>query len=335
MVKKYSVGIDIAAKSLAISVLAHPTAPELVAITVDNSIQGISSLFGALRKAGIKAKDCWFCFEHTGNYGLLLGVSLQKRNCTFSSVAALEIKSSQGVQRGKTDAADARQIAMYAAVNRHKLKPCKLPEKSLLMIKELLSYRSQLIKIRTQLKNSIKSRRLLGKLIDNKWVLCDLQEQVLGLNERVKKADKAIEEVVEQSELAGNYHLAKSVKSIGPVIAAAMVVYTNNFAGFDTSRQFSSYAGIAPFRYESGSSIRGKTKVSNYANKRIKTLLYNAANTAIVHDPEMRAYYLRKRALNKHHCSITNAVAAKLIGRIFAVVKRQTPYVSTYAQKIA
>lgn len=336
MTNKYSVGIDIASKTLAVSVIATPGQPELHAMTVTNSPEGISAMFSALSKAGIKVKECWFCFEHTGNYGLLLSTCLQKRKCVFSIVAALEIKSSQGIQRGKTDPADAKQIATYAAVNRHKLKACALPEKSLLTIKELLSYRSQLIKIRTQIKNSLKSRKLLGGLIDNEWILSDLKEQVSQLDQRISRADKAIEQVVEQnSDVFENYQLAKSVKSIGPVIAAALVVYTNNFAGFQTSRQFSSYAGIAPFRYESGSSIRGKTQVSNYANKRIKTLLYNAANTAMVHDPEIRAYYLRKREQNKHHCSIINAIAFKLVGRVFAVIKRQTPYVSTYAQKVA
>lgn len=335
MTKNYSVGIDIASKTLAVSVIAVPGQPELLALTVANTIEGIGKMFSALRKAGIKAQACWFCFEHTGNYGLLLSTCLQKRKCTFSLVAALEIKASQGVQRGKTDAADARQIATYAAVNRHKLKACSLPEKSLLTIKELLSYRSQLVKIRTQIKNSLKSRKLLTGLIDNAWMLSDLEQQVSDLSQRIKKADKVIQQEISNSELSANYHLAQSVKSIGPVIAAALVVWTNNFTGFQTSRQFSSYAGIAPFRYESGSSIRGKTKVSNYANKRLKTLLYNAANTALVHDPEIKAYYVRKRDQNKHHCSVVNAIAFKLIGRVFAVIKRQTPYVSTYEQKVA
>ena len=62
----------------------------------------------------------------------------------------------------------------------------------------------------------------------------------------------------------------------------------------------------------------------------MKTLLYNAANSAAQHDPELRGYYLRKKDEGKHHQLVMNAIACKLVGRVFAVIKRQTPFVETY-----
>ena len=119
------------------------------------------------------------------------------------------------------------------------------------------------------------------------------------------------------------------------VIGAFMLVSTNNFTGFENGRKYACYSGIAPFPNESGSSIKGKTKVSHLANKKIKTLLSNGANSAKSYDPEIKAYYQRKIKEGKDHKSVINAISCKLVNRVFAVVKRQTPYVSTYQQKIA
>lgn len=334
MRKKYYIGIDIAAKTLAVSVIKVAGEPEILAMGFENSPAGIKDLFRALRKLKVKLEDCWFCFEHTGNYGLLLSVTLQECNCTFSAVPALEIKQSQGVQRGKTDAADARQIATYALVHAHKLKPTQLPGKTLLMLKELLSYRYLLVRNRTQLKNSIKSRKLLLEIIDNQWMLTDIQERIEALNNDIKKTEKMVADTIAGTELENNYQLAKSVTGVGLVTAAAMIVHTQNFTSFDNSRKFNSFAGIAPFKYESGTSIRGKTKVSNYANKWLKTLLYNAANSAVMHDPELKAYYDRKALKSKNHNSVINAVASKIVGRVFAVINRQSPFVNIYALKM-
>lgn len=58
-----------------------------------------------------------------------------------------------------------------------------------------------------------------------------------------------------------------------------------------------------------------------------KTYLSNAARAAMMHDPELKAYYNRKRAEGKDHGTVMNALKFKLITRAFAVIKRGTPYV--------
>jgi len=121
-----------------------------------------------------------------------------------------------------------------------------------------------------------------------------------------------------------------SVTGIGVIIAAFMIVSTNNFTSFENGRKYACYAGIAPFDYSSGTSIKGKTKVSQMGNKRVKSLLSNGANSALRHDPEIKAYYARKMAENKDHKLIVNSICCKLVNRVFAVIKRQTPYVRIY-----
>jgi len=132
-----------------------------------------------------------------------------------------------------------------------------------------------------------------------------------------------------------NYKLATSVIGVAFVIASYMLVTTNNFTSFDNGREYACYSGIAPFPYESGSSIKGKTKISNLANKKIKAILSNGANSSALWDPEMKKYYKRKAAEGKDHRLIINSIRCKLVNRVFAVVNRQTPYVSIYQQNFS
>ncbi|MDC7150069.1 IS110 family transposase, partial [Parabacteroides johnsonii] len=67
---------------------------------------------------------------------------------------------------------------------------------------------------------------------------------------------------------------------------------------------------------------------SPLANKEVKVYLTRAAITAISWDPQMKAYYKRKIAEGKHKASVINAVRAKIIARSFAVIRRQTPFVT-------
>jgi transposase len=78
-----------------------------------------------------------------------------------------------------------------------------------------------------------------------------------------------------------------------------MIVFTRCFTSFKTWRQFACYAGVAPFEYTSGSSIRGKSKVSELANKKMKSLLHMGALNAVKHDAEMKAFYQRKKSRRK------------------------------------
>ena len=145
----------------------------------------------------------------------------------------------------------------------------------------------------------------------------------------IEEIEHQVEEIIQQDEeLNTLYQLLQTIVGIGPVIALMLIVYTEGFSRFDTWRKFASYIGIAPFEHLSGSSIKGKTKVSRLAYRELKGKLYMGATKAIDTDPQLKAYYNRKKNVeNKHHLKVMNAVMNKLIARAFAVAKRKTPYV--------
>lgn len=297
----------------------------------DNNLQGVRHFVKWATKL-----DALVCVEHTGHYGLLLCCMLQQNGITFSLIPAIQIKKSQGIVRGKNDKADARRIAYYALTHQHKITLTRLPSSNILKLKELLTYRDQLVSQSTALQNSLKSHKQVAQVIDFNLIVADIENQLTDIKKRIAQVDQAIQSIVnDDQELKQNFALATSVKGIGPIIAAFMLVSTHNFTTFENGRKFACYSGIAPFEHSSGTSIRGNTRVSQYGNRRLKTLLYNGANSACQFDPEIRAYSLRKKSQGKKHLQIINAVACKLVNRVFAVIKRQSPYVSLYENNFA
>lgn len=320
------IGVDISKDTLDYAFCIDISTEIKQSCQVGNSVKGICKMINHAKKY---KKPLWFCFEHTGNYGLLLAHQLQSLGLNYSMVPAIEIKRSMGMVRGKNDAVDAIRIAEYAAIHSHKLKPMQLPGEGLLKIKSLLTYRSQLVKMLRQFKNSRKSYLVSSGSIDVGLILNDIDNNISSLLQKIDEMEKQVADIISSDqEIKSNFKKACTVKGIGLIIAAYMLVYTNNFTAFENPRKFNCYAGLAPFEYSSGSSIRGKTKTSSLRNKTMKSLLYNGANSAANNDYQLKMYYKRKRQEGKPHMLIMNNIACKLVYRVFAVVNRQEPYVN-------
>lgn len=269
-----------------------------------------------------------FAFEHTGHYGAMLAECLTDKGFKYYLLNPFNLKRSLGVKRGKTDQKDAYNIAEYAILNKHKLKFYKLPTEQLRKLKALMTAREKFVKISVQLQNSIKANIILGKTIDLKMLIKEEKKQLKNIKQSITKIEKEIKEVIEsQNELKQNYNKITQVIGVGPIIAAKCITETDNFLKFRDGRKFSCHSGLAPFAYESGSSVKGKTKTHFLRDKPLKALLIKGAITAINHDPQLKKYYERKINEGKHHMSVKNAVANKIVLRIFAVVNREEPFV--------
>ena len=169
------------------------------------------------------------------------------------------------------------------------------------------------------------------------------EKQLKLVKEQVTQTEKQIENAIKEPGRRADEHLQKSLKllcsipGIGLVTAVALILATNNFTAFSDSGKFASYCGVAPFEHTSGTSIRGRTKTSHLANKRIarrtvKALLSNGAASAIQSDVELKIYFHRKVAeavprREKPKMVVINAIRAKLINRVFATINPGTEYV--------
>ena len=117
------------------------------------------------------------------------------------------------------------------------------------------------------------------------------------------------------------------------MVAVTAIVLTENFTTFTDPRKYASYIAIAPFPHESGTSVRGATRVSKQGFRQAKADLSISVLNAITHDAELREYWQRKKAEGKHTGVILNAIKFKIVLRMFAVVKRGKPYVNTKGYK--
>jgi transposase len=265
--------------------------------------------------------------EHTGYYSYQFELFLQSHRIAYTKVNALEIKRSSGLVRGKNDKTDAMMISLYGWLRREQLKEEKIPAAVITELKDFISLRDKLVRDRSGYKARLKEQNATRKYAKSHLQNKIQNKKIKELSEDIKQVEKAMKQLIKQhAELQNNYDLLVSIKGIGFVIAAYMLAYTNNFTKFDDSSKFNCYAGLVPFEHTSGTSIRGKSRVSHFANKKAKRLLNLAASVAIQHNQELRGYYQRRVTEGKSKIGTLNIIRKKLVDRMFAIIKRQTPY---------
>lgn len=321
---KWFIGIDISKKTLDATLFDKGGLKMSRHVVVNNNLNGFKELIKWIKQSVPALSTLMVCMEHTGIYGNDLAVFLDGRGISFSMVSPLHIKRSLGLTRGKNDKVDSFQIARFCYLHREELKLSKLPSDTIRKLRGLINERERIVKMQTIEKivlKELKTQNSSTAIKRNKIRLSNFARDIVLI-------EKEMEQVLENEEaVCKNYLLARSVIGIGLVNSILFIIYSNNFLGFEDARKYACYSGVAPFENTSGTSIRGKTRVSHLANKRLKTNLSNAARSAVQNDPELKKYYERKANEGKEHGVIMNAVKFKLITRVFAVVKRGTPFV--------
>ncbi len=328
---KVFIGIDISKLTLDVA-LRYKGFKDLVHKQFDNTMSGFKSMLSWIKKqTGHSGGELLFCMEHTGIYALPLACFLNERHLSFCMENPYHLKHSMGIQRGKNDKADAKMIARYAYMHHEEIRLTEIPGAVLIKLQNLLAHRERLVKTRKLYTVAPKELSNFSGKEASSFISDESKEIVVLLGTKIKKTEKEIEALIDQDEkIKKNFGLARSVKGVGLVIASYMLVYTQNFTSITESRCFASYSGVAPFGKSSGTSINNTPHVSHLANKRMKSLLSNGAWAAVKYDKELKAYYNRKLEEGKHKRLVVNAVINKLLGRIFATVKRGTPYVELY-----
>lgn len=294
-----------------------------------NDPKGISKMVDwSLKKSKSAKENLLFVLEHTGLYSDSLVRLLDEKGCPMNVVSGLEIKRSLGIVRGKDDRADAKRIALYGYRTREEMEPTKLPGSVLTRLKRLMSMRRKLVGQRAGHMATLKEQK---RVLEEDALLFWVQEDIINLmNWRINDLEREMDKLIQgDGELRKMLDLLVGIKGIGKVTARFLIVHTVGFTSFSSWRKFASYSGIAPFPHTSGTSVRGRTKVSRLANLEGKTLLHQCALCAVRYSPEMKAYFERRVKMGKSKMSTLNVVRNKLLARAFAVVTRGTPYVDT------
>jgi len=273
-------------------------------------------------------KQMLICMEHSGYYNAILLHGLQTiKGCSIWVESALQIKRSIGIQRGKNDKVDALRIAAYALDFQRKARLWKPKSKNLERLELLISHRDRLTKNLMSLANTLKE--------EEGFINSELHEEmeqitrpaIDAVEASLEKFNQRIDQILKKDlELSQQAKIIKSIPGFGNVIASKLIIATNGFTRLTNPRALACYAGIAPFEHRSGTSIKGKTRVSHYANKDLKKMIHLAALVTIRKNNIMHDYFNRKVAEGKNKMSVINAIRNKLIHILMACIKNNTTY---------
>ena len=289
---------------------------------VKNKVVAISKFLTSVPEGAI------LCAEHTGVYGDLLVFLSNQEQIPIALVPGYTIKHSLGLVRGKSDPLDSRRIREYGKRFADKLVFTEYDTELVTELKQIYTSREQLVKARKMLITSEKGRKHLP--MQSICVQRCHQETLEVLDSKIAVLEKEMEELIESDqELSETYLLVTSIIGYGPVIATDLIVKTGNFKKIETARKAASFAGVCPFPNSSGE-MKAKSRTSPFADKKLKSLLYMGAKSAVKHNMEYRLYYQRKQQEGKPHYLIMNNIANKMLRTAYSVVQNKTPFDRDY-----
>ena len=329
MENKFIVGIDVSKSWLDAALISSEQKEKVEHIQITNNNKGMEKLLKWLNGFDdFDLSKTTFCMEHTGVYNLPALRFFLYNQCNVWLENPSNIKKSLGLQRGKNDEIDARRIAQFAFKNIDSVKLWKPVREVVDTIKNLMVLRERLLQSKKQLLAPVEEFKAMGEKQTAKMLEKSMAHAIKGIEKDIEQTEKKIKDIIDSDDdLKKLFKLVVSIVGIGFVSAINLIIHTNEFKNFICPKKFACYCGVAPFEYKSGSSIKGRTRVSHLANKKMKTTLHLASLSAVKFDAELKEYYERKVAEGKNKMSVLNAVRNKLINRIFVVVNRGTEYV--------
>lgn len=305
----------------------------------DNKKAGFIAMLKWL-KTFSKDHQAWLvCMEHTGIYAQPLWCFLTEKKITYCVVAGSQITSGLQIKRGKSDKIDAVDIARFTLRYQDELKPHQLPVQLLSRLKMLFTYRERLVKAKVLISVPAREAKEFASQ-QSKEMRKDSTSLVQVIEARIKRVEKMMLGLIESDEETKKcYKLIVSVPGFGLITASYLLIITQCFTTLSGSRQLSNFGGMAPHPHKSGSSIKGKARVSHMADKKLKTLLSRGTQSLIQHNEQTKMYLIRMLERGKDENLVRNNIKNKMLHTVCAVVKRGTPftknYVSPYKPKTA
>ncbi len=269
--------------------------------------------------------------EATGYYHYRLAQYLYKQDVLVSVVNPLSVKRfiQMKLAKVKTDKSDAKAICEYGQINEVPLYTALTDVQSecLQMFRLLDNY----LKHRTATKNKLHGEEVLD--IPSKFVYRSLKRNLNHLNKEITSIESRLLELVKQ-DYQELLTLLKSIPGIGVKTVLFLLVITDGFSKFETASQLCSYAGITPTIRQSGSSVRGRSRISKVGNRKLRNLLFLCSFSACKHNKACREIYERITNKGKSKKLALIAVSNKLLKQAFAVAKSGLLYDENFVSKL-
>jgi transposase len=272
-------------------------------------------------------KESLVAMEATGYYHYRLAQFLYKSDVVVSVINPLSIKRfiQMKLAKVKTDKSDAKAICEYALINEVPIYNALTDVQSECL--QLFRLLDVYLKHRTATKNKIHGEEALG--IPSKFVYRSLRRNKKHLNREIEAIEAKVLSLVKEDQQQ-QLTLLTTVPGIGQKTALFLIIVTDGFSKFETASQLCSYAGITPTIRESGSSVRGRPRISKVGNRKLRNLLFLCSFNACKYNKACRELYERIVNKGKSKKLALIAVANKLLKQCFAIAKSGRPYDETY-----
>ena len=304
--------------------------PELYARkTFANTKKGFEALLGWVKKNTVAEIAVRFVMEATGVYHESLAYFLDDNDEKVTVVLPNKISNYMRTLEVKTitDKTASEAIARFGLERRLEL--WKRPKDIYKKLRQLTRERDQLVTERTMVKNQLHAEQAEAE--PNK-------SSITRIKARIKMLDKQEQEIkTELSRLIATDPEVKkimvllcSLSGVGLLTAVTVLGETNGFELIRNRRQLASYAGFDVKEKQSGTSVKGKPKISKRGNKYLRKAMHLPALAAIRHDERFKAVFAR--IVSKHGLKMKAAVAVqrKLLEMMFTLYKTNKKYDKQY-----
>jgi transposase len=273
-----------------------------------------------------------YVMEATGVYHESLACYLADHELSVSIVLPNKISNYFRTLSVKTvtDKSASEAIALFGL--ERKLEDWKRPKPIFKYLRQLTRERDQLVQERTMIKNQLHAEKI--ESCPNASTLKRMKQRI----ELLCKQEKAIKEEIgmllkTERELKDELALLCSLPGIGTLTAAAVLAETNGFELVRNKRQLASYAGFDVQEKQSGTSVKGKARISKKGNKNLRKAMHLPALTAIRHDQRFKAVFSRIVSRNGIKMKAVVAVQRKLLEMCYTLFKSKSPYNKNYLQE--
>ena len=312
---KNILGIDVAKAKLDVA-LRRPDG-KLRSKVIDNTPEGFAVLSAWLLKQGVT--ELHACMEATGIYWEAVAEYLAEGGYTVSVVNPAQIKAFGTAQlvRTKTDKADARLIAAFCATQCPE--PWQAPSPAIRELRALVARRNALDAMRTQEKNRLPVAR--------DAVRGGIEAHLEYLEQAIAEIEALIREKIDNDPgLKQQRELLDSIPGLGDKTIPVLLSYYGGELRFEKAKEAVAFAGLDPRQHESGSSVRGRPRLSKVGHSALRKALYMPAMVAITKTDWGRAFRDRLKASGKPPMVIIGAMMRKLIHVVFGVLKSGKPF---------
>lgn len=231
----------------------------------------------------------------------------------------------------KTDAIDAQWLSQFGVERNHKT--WLPPSPVLIELRNLTRYYVQLHDQKTAFGNIKHSKDNSYEM--QRFILQSNKKLIADIDKQIEKCKQEIEKLI-ASDSALNSKMQKllTIKGVGIITIATILAETMCFEHFKSIKQVVSYAGYDVVQRESGTSIKGKTRISKKGNRYIRNALYFPAMVSCRYNPIMKEDYIR--IIQKKESKMIGQVAIqrKLLALIFTLCKNDTIFDPEYKKTI-